>query len=65
MRTNKYIYYAVIQGNYGYGWDDLTYYDKSQPGWYKEMREDLKAYRENERGVPHRVIDRRELNTRA
>lgn len=24
MRKNKYEYLYVVQGNYGYGWDDLT-----------------------------------------
>lgn len=59
-RITKYVYLSVIQGNYGYGWDDLTYYDHAQEGWHKEMRDDLRAYRENER-IPLRVIERREL----
>ena len=44
----------VVQGNYGYGWEDLTASDD-----YSEARNDLKAYRENETGVPHRLITRR------
>lgn len=62
MRENKYIYYKVLQGNYGYGWDDLCSYDTSDPQQMKECRDDLKAYRENE-GVPLRVIRRRELRS--
>lgn len=30
-RKNKYIYYKVLQGNYGYGWDDLCFYDTADP----------------------------------
>lgn len=46
---------AVLQGNYGYGWDDLITYEKGDP----DIRTDLKSYRENEPGVAHRVIYRR------
>ena len=51
----------VLQGNYGYGWDDLCYYEDNPEGW-KEQRADIKAYRENERGVPFRIITRKEPN---
>jgi hypothetical protein len=44
----------VVQGNYGYGWDDLTYSDDRA-----EAMADLKAYRENERNASHRLITRR------
>ena len=44
----------VVQGNYGYGWEDLTASDDQS-----EAKNDLKAYRENETGVPHRLITRR------
>lgn len=44
----------VVQGNYGYGWEDLTASDNQA-----EARNDLKAYRENETGVAHRLITRR------
>ena len=44
----------VVQGNYGYGWDDLTASDN-----YSEARADLKSYRENERNASHRLITRR------
>ena len=56
MKTNKYIYLNVLQGNYGYGWDDLTASES-----YKEIKQNLKAYRENEGGL-YRIIERREIN---
>ena len=56
MKTNKYIYLNVLQGNYGYGWDDLTASES-----YVEVKKDLKAYRENEGGL-YRIIKRREIN---
>jgi hypothetical protein len=47
----------VVQGNYGYGhgWEDVT----AAETW-KEAKGYLRDYRENERGVPFRVIRRRE-----
>jgi len=62
MKTNKFRYLAVLQGNYGYGWDDLVTYDTATKNWFSDMRADLRAYRENEPGYSHRVIRRRELN---
>jgi hypothetical protein len=56
-KANKFTYLFVIQGNYGYGWDDLT-----QSEDYREARADLRSYRENETRTPHRLIKRRELN---
>ena len=57
MKKNKYVYLFVLQGNYGYcGWEDLTASENRQ-----EVRNDLKAYRENEGGI-YRIIQRRELN---
>jgi hypothetical protein len=57
MRINKYLYLWVLQGHYGgtYGWEDLT----ASEVW-KEVRDNLKDYRENEGGT-YRVIKRREL----
>jgi hypothetical protein len=42
----------VVQGNYGYGhgWEDLTAEET-----FKEIRQRVKEYRENEPGVPFRV----------
>lgn len=47
----------VVQGNYGYGhgWEDVTAEDTR-----KEAVARLREYRENERGVPFRLIRRRE-----
>ena len=55
MRKNKYIYLYVLQGFYNY-WEDLTASES-----YREIKTDLKAYRENERGI-YRIIQRRVLN---
>lgn len=51
----------VLQGNYGYGWDDLCEYPDDISS-AKERKDDLKAYRENEPGVPFRIITRRVAN---
>jgi inosine/xanthosine triphosphate pyrophosphatase family protein len=59
-RTNKFTYLHVVQGNYGYGWDDLT---ESED--YREARADLTCYRKNETQYSHRMIKRRELNAQA
>lgn len=57
MKKNKYVYLFVLQGNYGYyGWEDLISSENRQ-----EVRDDLKAYRENEGGI-YRIIRRREFN---
>lgn len=47
----------VVQGNYGYGhgWEDLTAEDNGN-----EARARLREYRENERGIPFRLVRRRE-----
>lgn len=44
----------IVQGNYGHGWEDLTASTD-----YKEARDNLRDYRQNEPG-PHRLIKRRE-----
>lgn len=44
----------IVQGNYGYGWDDLTT-EVSMKG-AKAMR---RTYDENEKSVAHRIIKRR------
>ena len=56
MKKNKYRYLYVLQGIYSCKWEDLTYSEN-----YKEIKADLKAYRENEKGI-YRIIQRRELN---
>lgn len=62
MRKNKYIYYWVIQGYYsgGYGWEDLSFYDKKECSWSEVIR-DYKEYNIAD-NAPHRIIERRELN---
>lgn len=45
----------VVQGFYCGSWEDLTASYN-----YREARADFKAYRENEIGVAHRMIIRRE-----
>ena len=55
-KQNKYTYLNVLQGYYGYGWEDLTASES-----YREVKQDLKAYKENE-GGKYRIIQRRELN---
>ena len=54
--TNKYEYLKVIQGNYGYGWEDLTAEED-----YKEARLRLREYRDNDNYGCHRMIERRVL----
>ena len=57
MKKNKYVYLFVLQRDYGYyGWEDLTASENRQ-----EVKNDLKAYRENEGGI-YRIIRRRKLN---
>ena len=57
-KQTKYIYVKVIQGNYGYGWEDVCEYDKQD---YPLVKNDLKEYRLSNTG-PYRVINRRVLN---
>lgn len=65
-RVSKTKEVAVLQGNYGYGWDDLIEYDVPSIRDYEEykkvtaeIRQDYKDYQENEQGVAHRIIHRR------
>ena len=57
-KTNKYSYIKVIQGNYGYGWEDVSEYDKAA---FNTVKNDLKEYRLSNTGS-YRVINRRILN---
>ena len=45
----------VIEGNYGYGWEEVTAEDS-----YKDARENMRLYRENEPEYPHRLRCTRE-----
>ena len=58
--ANKYDYLYVLQGHYGYGWEDLTAEDSNELGAWKRIRQTRKEYRENE-GGSYRIIERREL----
>lgn len=57
-KQNKYSYVKVIQGNYGYGWEDVCEYNKQE---FSTVKNDLKEYRASNTGS-YRVIDRRVLN---
>ena len=56
MKRNKYEYLFVLQGNYGYGWEDLTASESR-----REVLLNLRDYNDNE-GGRYRIIRRRELN---
>ena len=58
VKQNKYSYVKVIQGNFGYGWEDVSEYDKQD---FSLVKNDLKEYRLSNTGS-YRVIDRRVLN---
>ena len=58
IKQNKYNYVKVIQGNFGYGWEDVSEYDKQD---YLLVKNDLKEYRLSNTGA-YRVINRRVLN---
>ena len=58
VKKTKYNYVKVIQGNYGYGWEDVSLYDKQE---FFTVKNDLKEYRLSNTGA-YRVIDRRILN---
>lgn len=53
---NKYTYYFVIQGNYGYGWSDEDFETT-----YRNAIRSLKEYCANGIGT-YRIIRRRERN---
>ena len=57
-KVNKYSYVKVIQGNFGYGWEDVSLYDKQD---FSLVKNDLKEYRLSNTGA-YRVINRRVLN---
>ena len=60
----KYTYYKIIQGNYGYGWDDEDFHECDsafRPLNRRLLRDQLMAYQVNG-GGDYRVVKRRELN---
>lgn len=60
-KQNKYIYEYVVQGNYGYGWDDLTFHDKKYPESWRWAKDELLLYSNEEKHASHRIIERRTL----
>jgi hypothetical protein len=54
--ASEFIYEYVVQGNYGYGYEDLTAEDTRTAA-----RQQLRDYRENERNAAHRIVVRRTL----
>jgi hypothetical protein len=58
--ANKFEYWTVIQGNYGYGWEDESHYNG--PNRDSEAWRDLKEYRMAAPEYSHRIIRRRERN---
>lgn len=48
----------VLQGNYGYGWDDLVEYELDD----MSIKADYRDYQKNEPQYPHRLIRRRVPN---
>ena len=56
-KQTKYRHVKVIQGNFGYGWEDVSEYDKQE---FATVKNDSKEYRLSSTG-PYRVIDRRIL----
>ena len=53
--ANKYEYNKYVQGNFGFGWEDVCC--ESDP---KEAKQRLKEYRENDPRHAYRVISRRD-----
>lgn len=52
VRTTEELW--IVQGNYGHGWEDVT----AAKTW-KEIKQNLREYRENEPGTAFRAIKRR------
>lgn len=57
-KASKYIYEYMIQGDYGYGWDDLVAEDNMS-----DARTQFRCYRKNESTAGHRIVTRRTLRT--
>ena len=51
----------ILQGNYGYGWDDLCQYEDTTEG-RRERKVDYQTYIENEPNARFRTIERRVAN---
>lgn len=59
MKEQKYTYWNVVQGNYGYGWEDLEFVNRPDTtGYARYLRKEYKlAYP----SASYRIIQRREL----
>ena len=58
-RIGKTVEVPIIQGNYGYGWEDVSEYEKGQDALAKA---DIKEYRASRDGGSYRIIYRRVPN---
>ena len=58
--SRKYNYLTIIQGNYGYGWEDESEYDGSMRD--RDAYRDIKEYRLACPQGCYRIIRRREIN---
>ena len=56
---NKYSYIYVIKTNYGYGWEDESWYD-SKETTLQQVKKDAREYALIANGV--RIVKRRVLN---
>lgn len=54
-KITKWMKQYVVQGNYGYGWDDLVTHENRI-----DALNDYKWYAQNEQ-YPHRIIERKTL----
>lgn len=62
---NKYTYYRVIQKWYISEWTDVDFHETDSTYWPKDreaLKDNVKAYLENESQYPQRTINRRESN---
>jgi hypothetical protein len=59
QRVNKYNYVKVIQQYFGYGWEDVSEYNKASKEDINTLKGDLREYRLM--NYPTRVIERKVL----
>ncbi len=52
----------ALQGNWGCGWEDICVYDTKDAKQMRELKDDIRAYRENDKTAIYRVISRRVAN---
>ena len=51
---------AVIQGNYGYGWDDESSYDTDDVSYLKTLKHDFDEYRKSGHNALYRIVHKRQ-----